>query len=230
MAAWVNTRFRNIPTNFWNQHLGTGNVAHEALLGITNGPVGCIIKTRLNHTSATQGKVLDEIWTLTVYPFATYFLFDLQSEQTNTSKDTLYLNQYHYGGMAFRGSKQWNPDDSLYFNHPWAIATDSGYTVANANGTHAAFVTASGVIDKDVTGLTIFGFPSNLRFPQAIRVHPTMPYWCFTPVADGAMVIAPGQKISAGFRMYVFDGAPNQQRIQQLQQDLQQPLRVKVME
>ncbi len=228
MMAWVNTTFKNTPVDFWNQHLLTGNVMHNELISIQNGMAGCIITTSLKHISQKFGEVLAEKWTMTVYTFSDYFLFDLQSDQTNITQDTLFLNQYHYGEFAFRGSKQWNTDDSLHFKNQWHIQTDSMYNLSNANGKHAAYVNASGKINGESGGATIFGFPQNIRYPQAIRVHPTMPYWGYAPVADGPMMIVPGQTITARFRMYTYDGDPDQQKINQLLTDILHPVEATV--
>ncbi len=229
MIAWVNTLFKNTAVDFWNQHLQTGNVKHVAVEAIHSGTVTATLQLRLQHYSTALGAILDEKWTITIYPFSEYFLFDLQSRQVNTTNDTLFLNQYHYGGMAFRGSREWNPDDSLQYKNAWQIQTDASYSLSNANGTHARYVTASGLVDGKMGSVTVFGFPSNFRYPQAIRVHPTMPYWCYAPEVDGPFAIAPRSAYHSGFRYFVSD-APNPTQSDQLLHDLLHPVSVKVLE
>jgi len=226
MMAWVNTVFRKKSVDFWNQHLQTGDVMHEEVISSENGAVSGVMKVKLTHLSKEFGKVLEDMWTITVYSINDYFLFDLQSTQTNTSADTLYLNKYHYGGFAFRGAKQWNADDSINFQNKWNVETDEKYTLADANGKHAAFVNISGKIDNEMVGVTIFGFPENIRYPQAIRVHPVMPYWAYTPVVDGSFAIPPGESLASRFRIYVYDGAGGQTRNRDLLNDLQNPVQV----
>lgn len=228
MMAWVNTRFKNTPVDFWNQHLQTGNVKHVTIEAVQNNIVTSTLKLRLQHYSKQFGEVLNELWTVTIYPFSSYFLFDIQSRQVNTTSDTLFLNQYHYGGLSFRGSRQWNSTDKDHFKVPWQIQTDSGFSLINANGKHAAYVTASGLINGRMACATILGFPTNFRYPQAIRVHPTMPYWCYAPIADGPFFIAPGQQYISGYRYFITDD-PQPKKTAQLYNDLIHPVMVKIL-
>ncbi|MGB8193049.1 MAG: DUF6807 family protein, partial [Chitinophagaceae bacterium] len=118
----------------------------------------------------------------------------------------LYLNKYHYGGLAVRGSKEWNRHDTPHFRNDWQILTSEGKNNASANHTPARWVDASGKVSDKTGGITVLGHPSNFRYPQAIRVHPDMPYWCFAPVVDGAFTLAPGANYKSAFRFFVHDG------------------------
>lgn len=46
---------------------------------------------------------------------------------------------------------------------------------------------------------------SNLRYPQFIRVHPVMPYFCFIPTVEEAYAIGPNDKMKTKLRLVVFD-------------------------
>jgi len=179
------------------------------IVDIIQGPVVGQIKTVLSHKSHQFGEVLREKWTLTIYPLAEYFLFDLESEQQNTTPDTLFLNTYHYGGLGFRGSGQWNIDDSKNFKSRWNILTSEGIKDSAANASHARWVAAWGELDAAIAGVTVFNHPGNFRYPQAIRVHPIMPYWAFSPVVDGQFYISPGAYYKSRFRYYVHEGQPS---------------------
>jgi hypothetical protein len=222
--AWVNTVFRGQKLDFWNQHQKTGTVAHAEVLGIEEGPVFTRIKTKLRHLSLVHGPVLEEIWTITVYPFANNFLFDLESEQVNITGDTLFLNQYHYGGLAFRGSKEWNRHDTAHFKNDWQIITSEGKDNKSANATHARWVDASGILNGQLSGATVFGHPSNFRYPQSIRLHPDMPYWAFAPVVDGAFTLPPDKPYKSRFRYFVHAGAANAESIENVNSNWIEPL------
>ncbi|HEV7348044.1 PmoA family protein [Telluribacter sp.] len=228
-AAWVKTTFKNTSVDFWNQHLKTGNIEHLKVLDVQQGPVVARLKTELRYKSLQFGEVLREVWTVTVYPFTDYFLFDIEQEQTNTSQDTLHIDKYTYGGVAYRGSREWNRTDSVHFTNRWQILTDQNKTLTDANHTHARWVDATGVVNGQKTGLTVFGFPSNLRYPQAIRVHPDMPYWCYSPMVDGAFYIAPGGTYQTRNRYYVHKGEADKNLIQQIQNSLTEPVAVRVV-
>lgn len=228
--AWVNTRFRGEKVDFWNQHQGTGTVAHVDILGVHEGDATASLSTKLSQISLRHGEVLSENWEITLYPFEEFFLFDLFFEQENTSGDTLYILDYHYGGMAFRGSKEWNDADTAHFSNTWKINTSEGHDNETANHTPAKWVTAYGKVDGNEAGVTVFGFPDNFRHPQKIRVHPTMPYWVYAPMVDGEFVIAPGEKYKGRYRYYVHQGAGSEELIQSITTDLEEPLEVNVQQ
>ena len=227
-TAWTNTTFKKSPVDFWNQQSKKGTVEHIEVSEVIQGPVVCQLKTSLRHKSVEFGEVLKEKWTITIYPFNDYYLFDLESEQLNTTTDTLFLNKYHYGGLAFRGSSQWNHDDPKNFKGAWSILTSEGIRDSSANATHARWVDAWGNIDGGIAGITVFNHPSNFRYPQALRVHPIMPYWAYSPMVDGPFYIAPGAFYRSKFRYFVHDGQVQPAVIEKLFAEWAYPLNIKV--
>jgi Methane oxygenase PmoA len=226
--TWPNTLFRKELLDFWNQQLQTGTVEHVEILKITQGSVVSQLRLKLRHKSLKYGEVISEIWTLTIYPFTEHFLFDLESEQVNTTTDTLFVNTNHYGGLAFRGSKQWNPDDTVNFKKPWQILTSEGIKDTLANATHARWVDASGEVDGEMNGVTIFNHSSNFRYPQGLRVHPSMPYWAYAPAVDGTFTLNPGVAYHSRFRYLVHRGKPDTNLIEKLRRDWEEPPIVRV--
>lgn len=228
MLAWTSTTFKNAEHDFWNRHRKLGNIQHVKVESIEPGPVLGTMKVRLQHTSPAHGVVLDETWTITVYPFERYFLFDLQSDQKNTSTEPLVLNKYHYGGAGFRASKHWNPDDDQHVQGRWQLMTDTDATPERTNGKPAAWVSVAGVIDGATAGVTVFGFPDNYNYPQPIRAHPTMPYFSFSPTVEQGFSIQPGASYRSRFRYLVHDGAPDKAFIGQLNTELLHPVKTSV--
>ena len=217
--TWVNATFKNENVDFWNQQSQKGTVEHVSIENIKEGPVASQFEVRLRHKSLKYGEVLNEIWKVTVYPFSEYFLFDLESSQTNTTSDTLFLNQYHYGGLAFRGSRSWNPDDKMHFEKPWHILTSENVLDTLANHTHARWVDAWGTIEGSLEGTTVMCDPGNFRYPQSIRVHPNLPYWAFAPVVDGRFNIAPKAVYRSRYRYYVHSGMASKEELERIFRD-----------
>ena len=224
MMAWANTSFKNANVDFWNQQNKTGNVRHAKLISVEQGSALAQIKLQLQHYSHQHGIILNEMWTINCYPFANYYLFDIISEQENTTSDSLLLKKYHYGGMEFRGSREWNEDDKKHFTNKWIVQTDSGFDTSNANAKPAAYVDVSGMVNGKYCGVTVFSFPSNFRYPEPIRLHPTMPYWCFAPTVNEGFTIAPHAKLLSHYRYFIYDGKPDQQRIAAISKDISNPL------
>ena len=227
-SAWTNTTYKKQFVDFWNQHQKTGTVKHVELMNVKHGPVCVEITAMLEYVSFAQGMVLQDEWKLRVYPFNDYYLFDIESEQYNPNDDTLYINKYHYGGQAFRGSKYWNPDDKTNYKENWSILTSEGIRDSLANHTHAKWVDASGKVDGQVAGVTVFGHPSNYRYPQTIRVHPTMPYWAFSPMVEAAFTINQRSYYRSKFRYYIHDGTPDKKIIERINNDFAEPPTVEV--
>ena len=218
-SAWTSTRFRNKSIDFWNQHNKTGTVEHSRIISLTQGPVFTELITELTYRSLMDGPILSEQWKLRIYPFSEYYLFDLETLQRNITTDTLFLNSYHYGGMAFRGSREWNPDDKKYFTNRWNIVTSHGFKDAAANHTHAGWVDAWGKVGDKTAGAAVLNHAANFRYPQAIRVHPTMPYWSYAPVIDGSFIIAPGGEYKSKFRYYIHNKAADTAFVNQLHRE-----------
>ena len=212
--SWTSTTFKQSSVDFWNPHQKKGTVEHIDVVEVTEGPVATRIKTSLRYVSFQHGEVLREIWTLTIYPVLDHYIFDLESQQQNITVDTLYLNKYHYGGMAFRGSSQFNSHDAKNFKDNWNVLTSEGIKDSSANATRARWVDISGRIDNSVAGATVFNHPQNFRYPQSIRVHPQMPYWSYAPVVDSGFVIPPGGYYRSKFRYFVHDGQVSPQLIE----------------
>lgn len=227
-AAWTNTTFRKSFVDFWNQQQKKGTVEHIKVLTMQSGTVCGLLEVLLRYKSWEHGEVLQEKWKLYVYPFQNSFLFDLESEQFNSSSDTLFVNKYHYGGMGFRGSRYWNPDDKKNYRDKWSILTSEGIRDSAANHTHAKWVDASGRIGNDTAGVTVFGHASNFRYPQPIRVHPQMPYWVFAPMVEAGFSIAPGAYYRSKFRYWVHQGLPNLMEIKKWERDFNEPVNITV--
>jgi hypothetical protein len=225
--AWTNTTFKGQKVDFWNRQEQLGTIRHVETLYMDVGKLLGQVRTKLSHVSLEHGEVLDEEWLITVYPKIDYFIFDLESTQVNISQDTLFLNEYLYGGMAFRGSKEWNIDDKEHFTNPWKIKTSEGLINEEANHTKAKWVDASGMINGNKAGLTVFGFPENYRAPQTIRVHPSMPYWVYSPVVEGAFYIPPGETYISRYRYLVHNGQVGKAELDRIFTDMEQPVVVR---
>ncbi len=227
-SAWTRAVFRGDTLDFWNRHQQRGRVEHYSADTLTKGTTAIQMQTSNRMVSALHGPVLLEKRTTTLYATDQHYIFDIEQEQTNTTSDTLFILPYHYGGMAIRGNKAWNPDDRANFRNPWQVLTDAGYRDSAANGTHARWVTCWGKLGDTQAGIAVFSAPENFRHPQAIRVHPTMPYWCFAPCMDGGFYIAPGQTNKSRYRYFTFSGVPDLQEIDRVHTMLRNPPSVQV--
>src|SRR5690606_36833263 len=110
------------------------------------------------------------------------------------------IDRMHYRGMAVRGHADWHRDRSYDF------LTSEGRTKADGNQTRPYWVDMSGPVAGKPTGVLVLSHPDNFRSPQPVRLHPTMPYFCFTPSVLDSFTISPGTPFSSYYRFFVHDG------------------------
>lgn len=233
-AAWVNTTFEGRAVDFWNQGGGTGTVEHAAIESVISGKVFAEGTVRLRHVdlSAPEGAraALDEQWTIRCYDVGpeaaadgaepdapAVFLFDIESIQSCAGTSPLTLNEYHYGGMAWRGPAAWLGAASCDF------LTSEGKTREDGNHSRPNWVCAHGELDGGECCVVVFCHPENFRAPQPVRLHPDKPYFVFAPPALGAFEIAPGSELRARYRYAVHDGPPDAALYERLWHDYSRP-------
>jgi len=228
MFAWTKSTFEGRPSNCWDQKGGQGTVEHVAVESAGGGPVFGQFTARLRHVNLNgpEGRkpILDETWHVRVYHVGGHFLFDLTSSQTCAGPSPLVVEEYHYGGLAIRGSAAWPAKSGADF------LTSEGKTRADGNHTRPRWCDIHGPLDGRWGGVCILAHPTNFRFPQPVRLHPSMPYFCYTPAVLGAFSIEPGgAPYVSRYRFYVHDGRPNPETAERLWHDYAEPPEVRVV-
>jgi hypothetical protein len=240
--AWVNTTFEGRHVDFWNQPDKTGRVAHTATLATAEGPVFAQFQVKLRHEDATDPDhprpALDEVWTVRAYNVSDVFLVDLESVQTCASSAPLTMNQYHYGGMGLRGSRDWfdpqskggKPDPARSGHSDFL--TSEGKNRLTGNHTRPKWIDLSGEVGPAHApcGVALLDHPGNFRFPQPVRIHPDKPYFVFAPMVEGPFEISPGQPYVSRYRFVVHDGLPDAAALARSWDDYAEPPRVRVVE
>ncbi|MEO2013950.1 MAG: PmoA family protein [Fuerstiella sp.] len=205
MLAWRKMTFDGRATNGWDQQAGLGKVEHAQLETFGGGPVFGFFKARLSHVDLTAPgeptSVLNEIWYVRIYAFDDAFQFDITSTQECASAKPVSIDTIHYGGMTIRGHADWHEHGNFDY------LTDEGKSKTNGNQTRPRWVDLFGPIAGQTTGTLIMDHESNFRFPQPVRLHPTMPYFCFTPASLDSFTIQPGTPYVSRYRFYVHDAS-----------------------
>jgi len=226
MFPWTKTTFEGKPTEFWNQKLLLGTVEHAALQAVGGGNVFAHFTATLRHVAlkAAGGAktALTETWSVRVYRTAGGFLFDLDSTQRCATDSPLNIAKYHYGGLAVRCRREWIGTGGFL--------TSERKTRANGNHSRPRWCDVYGTIDGQPTGITVFCHPGNFRFPQPVRLHPSKPYFCFSPMVLGAFRIEPSRPYVSRYRFYVHDGKVDAARANALWNDYAHPAKVRIVE
>ncbi len=216
--ALTRTEIRGKMIDFWNQHAQLGTVRHHAVESIKNGPVFSSFETSLRHIAYFESDTiepLEEKWTIRILPLQAGYLLDWTSELRCVGPDTIDIPEYHYGGAAFRGCENWNVPGGAYDSLVYFL-TNQYKTQADGNHSRPLWATMFGRVPEKFAGVAMMGHPKNFRYPQPIRIHPTMPYFCFAPMVLGQYQIMPGGKYVNRYGIFVYDGRPEADKIQQI--------------
>jgi hypothetical protein len=206
-SAWAHTTFEGRQMDFWNMGGGSAKVDFQALVSSWDGPVHAGFHAKHLFTDLHGGPktALNEDWVVTMYKVAdgapAYFVFDLDSVQQAASASPVNLDQYLYGGFAFRGSVQWRAGANFL--------TSEGKDRGSGDGTTARWCYIGGKVDGKDAGYAVLGHPSNFRAPQPMRINPTDPYFSFSPVKPGGFPIVQGKPYPSRFRFVAVDGPPD---------------------
>jgi hypothetical protein len=243
--AWVNTTFEGRHVDFWNQKDRTGRVSHLSpgkvfRNTITGGPVfGALRVEHLHDDLRAPGgpkPVVREEWIVVVYAIAEHFIVDFLSIQ-NAVDAPLTIKKYHYGGLALRGNRHWfdpkvqgNDAPDPKRSGRSEFLTSEGKHRGDGNHTRPRWVDLSGQVEGKFGGVAILDNTSNFRFPQPVRIHPNKPYFCFAPMVEGEFAIQKGRPYVSRYRLYIHDGPPDREAIENAWHDYADPPRVRVID
>jgi hypothetical protein len=169
---WTHTRYEGKMVDFWNVGDGTGTVRFSKYLSTTTGPVYGGFASEQDHvalqTSRGAQTILKEVWDVRVYNVGgpqKYWLVDFQSTQRCVADQPLIQEEYRYGGLGFRATRQWKGPDADYL-------TSEGKTRKDGHATRARWCDCYGEIDGRWEGITFLDNPKNFRFPEPMRLWP----------------------------------------------------------
>jgi Family of unknown function (DUF6807) len=231
--AYTKTAFEGRDVDFWNLAGGKGRVRFKALNSTTSGPVFGQFRVEHEHVDLTApgtnteigaqtgGKVaLVETWDVRVWNVgwnAGYWLLDVSSKVRCPGDSPLRLPEYHYGGMAIRAARSWTPEHVKF-------STSEGNDRIKGNHSRPRWCDVSGLIDSQAAGITIMTHPTNFRFPEPLRIHPTMPYLVYTPSFLGDWEIRPAAPHESRYRFVIHDGELPPKTLERLWRDYAEPL------
>ncbi len=227
MCAWVDSEFQGKTVDFWNSMKNQGVVEHSHVNGSLNGPVFAELGVELMHSQildeGVKQPVLDEGWLIRVYHSADPYMIDIQSMMTCETDKPLHLKEYHYGGMAFRGARAWSFGKADFL-------TSEAKDRESGNHTRPQWTAITGEVDGNAYTVCGVDFPTNFRSPQPVRLHPDMPYFCWSPAVLGEFDITPEKPYASRYRFFILKGKPDKEQLDQLQQSAVVPLVAKLVE
>jgi len=229
MFAWRKASFKGHDADCWDQRLQRGRVEHAKIEAYGGGDVFGHFTVKLRHVCLKSNEapevMLEETWRVKIANVDQYFLFDLESTQSAASDIPLNVKRFDYGGFAIRASAAWGKDGGRGFEY----LTSEGNGKNSGNHTRPRWVDIFGTIEPQVAGVAIMAHPENFRFPQPVRLHPTLPYFCFSPPVLGPFKITKTAPLVSRFRFAVHDGPPEVNLIERLWNDYANPPTVRLI-
>ena len=227
-SPWTKTEFEGRHPDFWNMGTKTGRVDFVKLDDTFSSPVCAGFRTHhrmIDMTAKPEKPAINETWDVTVYaPVSApkpLYIFDLLIHQECAGESPLILPKYHYGGLGFRGNRQWAKTNCYFL-------TSEGKDRSNGNETKGRWCYVSGKTDDQTIGVAILDHPTNFRSPQPMRLNPDQPFFCYAPSQDGDWEISPTKPYTARYRFIVMDGGPDKDLIERLYTDWANPPKVEV--
>lgn len=217
-TAWVRTTYDGRAIDFWNLAGGTGRVLHEDVIETFNKKEQVGFEVTLLHRAEGDVPidVLREHWRVTAKPTdGTHYCFDLETRQEALTNKPLMIEKYHYGGVVLRGPTRWltaqdrevGKSDSML--EPSDFLNNLGSARQAGNHQRAKWVALWGEIDGQPVSIAVLSHRENFRAPQAARLHPSKPYFCFAPCVGSGFAITKDQPFRSRYRYLVADTMPN---------------------
>jgi len=213
-AAWTRTGIEGRKPDFWNMGQKLGRVEMIEWFAARESADGAEIETLHRYvdlTASTPATILLEGWTVRVpaTPPGKPHRIDLTLRQTNVTDHALSLPEYHYGGLGFRGPDAWDGATRCRFR------TSEGATDrVKGNESRARWCWIGGAVTTGegvagTAGVVLLAHPSNFRFPEPMRLHPTEPFFCWAPQQAGGFTLSPRGVHRMRYRLLVADGEPD---------------------
>lgn len=206
-SAWTKTEFRGRSPDFWNMGDGSGRVEFAGIEGIENedGVARLVAKHRFVDLSVKPAvTVLEETWRIEVRATADMHRVDVVSTQSCATDSPLLLPEHRYGGFGFRGRRDWAGVEGCRF-----LGASGRSERAEVEGSRERWCWVGGAVEGRTAGIYLLCHPSNFRFPQPVRAHPEMPFFCYSPPKAGDMEIRPGVSFVSRYRLVPADGEPD---------------------
>ena len=223
-TAWVKTTWHEREIDFWNLAGGTGRVLHQRVIMTFLEDGGLGFECDLIHRAVKDPvvDVLRERWRIKAFQTdGSYHGFDLETTQSALTDKPLVVQKYHYGGVAFRGPVAWLTDkdgdaktsgdevNASIIHEPSEFLNDNGSDRIKGNHEHARWVALTGQMNGSAVTIAVLCHRDNFRAPQAARIHPTKPYFVFSPCVDDDFVIDREHPFRGKYRYLITDAAPD---------------------
>ena len=205
---WTKTLFEGDTLDFWNIKGKQATVRHAEFKNTKTTDSFVKYKALHEHVVLKNGKnkvALNELQTVKIHnPKDNYYIMDLQFDYSCATESEFKIIAYRYQGLGWRGTEEWNDDNSN-------IITSEGKTRIDADNTTARWMLYQGQLGNDSGGMIMLSHTENHGHPEPIRVWPVgnhdgSTFANFNPTKYEDWLFKPGNTYTLNYRLIVFDG------------------------
>jgi hypothetical protein len=226
---WTDVIFQGKKVDFWNIGDKKATVRFARFIAQEKGAVYGGFKALqehvvLNHPAAGRETIaMNEVWDIRVFNIGSgMWLWDFTSSLNCATRDTVFLEEYRYGGFGFRATSEWNNENSK-------VLTSEGKTRKEADASTARWCMIDGAIQQTHSGILFMSNPANYNFPEPMRVWPEDMnkrgdvFFSFSPTRNKSWTLTPGKDHVLKYRMLVYDGAITPQQAEEVWKNFANP-------
>lgn len=227
---WTKTEFEGRKVDFWNLKDGQGTVRFVRFATLESGPVFASLEAIQEYIDFTtpegEGVVLNEVWAVRVWNLGEgdrrVWMWDFTTIQRCATDKPLTILKYRYGGFGFRGTSDWDKNNSDFL-------TSEGKTRVDGNGTRGRWCNIYGQLDEGSAGMVFLSHPENHEHPEPMRIWPEGDvFFGFCPVVYAEWKLVPGNEYDRQYRMIVYDGTMATDEIEQYWEAFAHPPEVEI--
>ena len=135
---------------------------------------------------------------------------------------SMTLEQYHNGGIAFRGIDEWSGD-----NIAPDVLTSGGKDRASGDGTPARWIDYTGALGDEWGGLAVFDHPRNKRYPTPLRINERYSYFCYAFTKDKPYTVYMDEPLELIYRIVIHNGHPDKELNERIANDFASPPKIR---
>lgn len=218
---WTHTLFEGDTLDFWNIRGKQGTIRFAEFKSTTTNDDYVEYQALHEHVVLKNGEnkvALNELQTVRLHqPNDDYYIVDLEFDYSCATESEFKILAYRYQGLGWRGTEEWNDDNSK-------ITTSEGKDRSNADNTTARWMLYQGELGNDYGGMIMLSSIQNYSYPEPIRVwpignHEGSTFANFNPTKHQDWLFEPGKTYTLKYRLVVFNDELTTDKAEEFWQD-----------
>ena len=208
--AWTKTTFEENEIDFWNLYKKQGTVRFRQFVEVQPDGFSAVLDHVVYPDSTKEKIAMTEQLKIRVgKPKQRGYYIDYHTTLRCATSAPVVLESYRYGGICIRVCESWNGQTA-------EMLTSEGLDRNNADGSLARWCYFQKKPGKDDACILIVPYPSNLNYPEPIRVWDDKAnnsrgdlMWNFSPTKRQSFTLHPDKELRLSYRIYVLDESIN---------------------